>query len=110
MSTAANGTFTSGGLQIECADGKPRILTEGKTAKFVERVDHLTFSGSYARERGQRILYITERAVFELGGQGLRLVEIAPGIDLERDVLAHMAFRPAIAENLAQMDASLFRD
>ena len=104
------GTFTSGGLAIECSDGGLRIRQEGKAAKFVEQVDHLTFSGRYARERGQRILYITERAVFDLTGEGLRLIEIAPGIDLERDVLAHMAFRPAIADRLASMPASLFRD
>ena len=104
------GTFTSGGLQVECADGKLGIVTEGRTAKFVERVDHLTFSGTYARERGQRILYITERAVFELDDNGLRLIEIAPGIDLERDVLAHMAFEPRIADNLAPMEEVLFRD
>jgi acyl CoA:acetate/3-ketoacid CoA transferase len=69
----------------------------------------LTFSGSYASERGQRILYITERAVFELDPDGIRLIEIAPGIDLERDILSHMAFRPRIAKNLLTMDSSLFQ-
>ena len=102
------GTFTSGGLKVECGDGKLQIVAEGKTAKFVTQVDHLTFSGTYARERGQRILYITERAVFELDEDGLCLIEIAPGIDLERDILAHMAFEPRIADNLAPMDAALF--
>jgi propionate CoA-transferase len=104
------GTFTSGGLEVECRDGELHILKEGKTAKFVGEVDHLTFSGTYARERGQRILYITERAVFELDDDGPKLVEIAPGIDLERDVLAHMAFAPRIADGLATMDPALFRD
>ena len=103
------GTFTSGGLEIECRDGELNILNEGKTEKLVERVDHLTFSGSYASERGQRILYITERAVFELDPDGIRLIEIAPGIDLERDILSHMAFRPRIAKNLLTMDSSLFQ-
>jgi propionate CoA-transferase len=104
------GTFTSGGLQIECVGGELKIVREGKVAKFVERVDHLTFSGAYPRQRGQRILYITERAVFELDSDGLRLLEIAPGIDLERDILAHMAFRPRIADDLAIMDAALLTD
>ncbi|TNF88294.1 MAG: acyl CoA:acetate/3-ketoacid CoA transferase [Gammaproteobacteria bacterium] len=102
------GTFTSGGLEIECGDGVLRIVTEGKTAKFVEQVDHLTFSGGYANERGQRIVYITERAVFELDKDGICLVEIAPGIDLERDILSRMAFKPRIADNLHLMDAALF--
>jgi propionate CoA-transferase len=104
------GTFTSGGLKIECRDGTLNILNEGKTAKFVERVDHLTFSGRYANERGQKILYITERAVFELDDGGLRLIEIAPGIELERDLLSHMSFKPRIADRLATMDGALFRD
>ena len=104
------GTFTSGGLEVECVDGGLRIGTEGKTAKFVQQVDHLTFSGSYANERGQRILYITERAVFELTATGLRLIEFAPGIDLETDILAQMNFRPEIADSLKPMDAALFRE
>jgi len=104
------GTFTSGGLQITCKDGELKIISEGKIAKFIERVEHLTFSGEYAIERGQTILYITKRAVFELDPAGLRLIEIAPGIDLERDILAHMGFTPLIAEPLVTMDPSLFRD
>ena len=102
------GTFTSGGLEIDCVDGELRILNEGKTAKFVERVDHLTFSGAYSRERGQRILYITERAVFDLEDNGLRLIEIAPGIEIERDILPHMAFKPGIADNLKTMRREYF--
>ena len=104
------GTFTSSGLQIKCENGELKILAEGKIAKFIDAVEHLTFSGKYAIERKQRILYITERAVFELDGRGLCLIEIAPGIDLKRDILAHMGFTPQIAENLATMDASLFTD
>ena len=104
------GTFTSGGLEIECRSGELHIVAEGKAAKFVERVDHLTFSGKYASQRGQRILYITERAVFELDAEGMRLIEIAPGIDLERDLLSRMAFRPRIADDLVIMDPSLFSD
>ncbi len=104
------GTFTSGGLAIACENGALRILHEGRTAKFVERVDHLTFSGGYASERGQRTLYITERAVFDLTGEGLRLVELAPGIDLEKDVLAHMAFKPQVSAELEPMASDLFVD
>ena len=104
------GTFTSGGLKVECRDGSLAIVNEGKAAKFVEQVDHLTFSGQFARERGQRTLYITERAVFDLVDEGLRLIEIAPGVDLERDVLAHMAFKPVIADELGLMEEEFFRD
>ena len=102
------GTFTGGGLKIACERGQLRILNEGKLKKFVEHVDHLTFSGDYAIERGQRIVYITERAVFELDRGGLHLVEIAPGIDLERDILAQMEFAPKVSGKLATMDPAFF--
>jgi propionate CoA-transferase len=104
------GTFTSGGLEINCANGLLRIVNEGKIAKFIAAVEHLTFSGEYAVERQQKILYITERAVFELDHKGLCLIEIAPGIDLESDILAHMGFTPRIAATLTTMDSSLFID
>ncbi len=104
------GTFTSGGLEVECAEGGLKIVKEGKTGKFVAEVDHLTFSGAYARERGQPVLYITERAVFRLDADGPCLVEIAPGIDLERDVLAQMSFTPRVADDLAIMPPELFED
>jgi len=104
------GTFTSGGLQISCEHGQLNIIREGKISKFIDQVEHLTFSGEYAREREQRILYITERAVFELVPRGLRLIEVAPGVNLERDILAHMGFAPDIAEPLATMDPALFID
>jgi propionate CoA-transferase len=82
---------------------------DGERPKLVEAVEQITFSGRYAQERGQRVLYVTERAVFRLTERGLELVEIAPGLDLERDVLARMRFRPEIAARLATMDARLFR-
>ena len=104
------GTFTSGGLRVACRDGRLCIEQEGKAAKFVDTVDHLTFNGAYSRERGQRVLYITERAVFDLAESGLRLIEIAPGIDLERDILAQMTFAPIVAENLATMPGALFSE
>ncbi|ROR34959.1 acyl CoA:acetate/3-ketoacid CoA transferase [Inmirania thermothiophila] len=102
------GTFTSGGARFRIGDGRLVIEREGRHRKFVQRVGHLTFSGRYARSRGQRVTYITERAVFRLDPEGLVLTEIAPGIDLERDVLARMAFRPRIAAELRTMDPALF--
>jgi len=83
-------------------------LTEGKHRKFVRELEQVTYNGAYARERGQTTLFVTERAVFQTGPQGLELIEIAPGIDLQRDVLAHMNFTPAISDNLREMDPRLF--
>lgn len=102
------GTFNAGGLRLSLSAGQLQIVTEGTARKFVEQVEHLTFNGRYAAERGQPVLYVTERCVFELTLDGLRLVEVAPGIDLERDILAQMDFMPAIAEPLRLMDARLF--
>ncbi|WP_299756992.1 acyl CoA:acetate/3-ketoacid CoA transferase [uncultured Chloroflexus sp.] len=104
------GTFTAGGLQVEVHDGKLQIVQEGRERKFVEQVEHITFSGRYAAKRGQSVLYVTERAVFRLTPDGIALCEIAPGIDLERDILAQMAFRPALAADVRLMDARIFRD
>ena len=104
------GTFTAGGLKTVCEDGRLRILQEGRAIKFKERVEQITFSGDYARRTGKRVLVVTERAVFRLTPEGLTLTEIAPGIDLERDILAHMAFRPVISPDLKEMDPRLFRD
>ena len=103
------GTFNAGKLRVEARDGQLRILEEGTARKFVAKVEHRTFSGSYARQRQQPVLYITERCVFRLGQEGLDLVEIAPGVDLERDILAHMNFRPAVQEPVPQMDGRIFR-
>ena len=103
------GTFTAGHLVVTVVDGNLKITQEGAVTKFVAAVEQLTFSGAYAVKRGQRVLYVTERCVFRLVAGGLELIEIAPGIDLERDILAHMAFRPAIAPTLKTMDARIFR-
>jgi propionate CoA-transferase len=103
------GTFTAGDLDVCVEEGRLRIRREGAHAKFVRQVEHRTFSGREALRRGQRVLYVTERCVFRLApGGGLELVEIAPGVDLERDILAKMDFRPAISPELRTMDASLF--
>jgi propionate CoA-transferase len=102
------GTFTAGDLAVELEAGKVRIASEGTKRKFVKQVEHRTFSGREARRRGQRVLYVTERCVFRLAEGGLELVEIAPGIDLEREVLAQMDFMPAISPDLKLMDAAVF--
>jgi propionate CoA-transferase len=103
------GTFTAGNLVVEVVDGKLRILQEGKSRKFVNAVEHRTFSGEYATKRGQPVLYVTERCVFRLTPQGLALVEIAPGVDLERDILAHMDFVPIMDPPPRRMDERVFR-
>lgn len=90
------GTFTTGGLDVDDDDGTLRIRREGRIPKFVSSVDEVTFSGPRAAHDRQRVVYITERAVFTLTAAGLELTEIAPGIDLERDLLAHMGFVPII--------------
>ena len=104
------GSFTAGGLRTSCENGMLRIEQEGRARKLVEHVEQITFSGAYARRKGQRVLYITERAVFRLAPEGVELIEIAPGMDLERDILAHMGFRPIISPKLKEMDARIFAE
>jgi propionate CoA-transferase len=103
------GTFTAGGLEVAVEDGKLRIVKEGRARKFVNQVEQVTFSGQYAAERGQPVLYVTERCVFLLTDHGLELIEVAPGIDIERDILAHMAFKPHIHKPIT-MNPRIFRD
>jgi len=103
------GTFTTGGLAVSVADGKLRIDREGKTKKFVREVEHRTFSGSYAAQAGKPVLYITERCVFRLTRDGMELIEIAHGVDLERDILQRMDFEP-ILRSPRLMDSRLLRD
>jgi len=92
------GTFTAGGLKISVSDNKLCIDQEGKTKKFVEKVEHMTFGGKYSAGQDQYVRYVTERCVFALRKGGLELIEIAPGIDLERDILALMEFKPIVKE------------
>ena len=101
------GTFTAGSLEVGFADGKLQILKEGRTRKFVHEVEHRTFSGKYASQRGQPVHYVTERCVFRLTPDGLELIEVAPGIDIEKDILAHMDFKP-IVKQPRLMNARLF--
>ena len=104
------GTFTAGKLDVAVDAGALKILNEGETVKFVSEVEHRTFSGEYAFKSGQTVLYITERCVFRLVDGGLELTEIAPGVDLDKDILSLMEFRPAISPKLKIMDARIFRD
>jgi len=101
------GTFMTR-ADMEIRDGSLHIKSDGTSSKFLQQVGQVTFNGAYARQRWQEVWYVTERAVFCLGDEGLALVEIAPGIDLEKDVLAHMAFCPQVAEPLQRMDARIF--
>src|SRR3954468_18085040 len=102
------GTFTAGGLKVALADGRLEIEREGRMQKFLPKVEQITFSGDYAAETGQPVLYVTERCVFRRTEAGMELSEIAPGVDLERDILAHMGFRP-IVDAPKLMDERIFR-
>lgn len=103
------GTFMAGKIDAEFGNGTLKIKEDGKNKKFVEKVEQISFSGKYAMENGQEVLYITERAVFKLTSKGVMLVEIAPGIDLEKDILKQMEFKPVIAEDLRMMDERIYR-
>ena len=102
------GTFTCGSLETVCRDGALHIVRDGEVRKFVNTVEHVTFSGEVARRSGKAVLYVTERCVFRLTNAGLELTEIAPGVDLERDILAKMDFRPLIANQPRLMDRRIF--
>jgi propionate CoA-transferase len=104
------GTFTAKGVKQHCEDGKLVIDQEGQVKKFKKSVEQITFASEYAKQTGQKVLYITERAVFELRDGVFTLVEIAPGMDLQKDILDQMEFTPAIAEDLKEMDSRLFKE
>ena len=102
------GTFTAGDLEVAVVDGKLLIERDGKAKKFVQEVEHRTFSGSFAAQNDKEVLYITERCVFQLTKQGLELIEVAPGIDIKRDILDKMDFEP-IVRSPREMDPRIFR-
>jgi propionate CoA-transferase len=103
------GTLTAGGLKVSVENGELRILQEGRVPKFIPQVEQITFSGELAAETGQPVLYVTERCVFQASAQGLELIEVAPGIDIERDILPNMGFEPVI-NTVQLMDPRIFRD
>jgi propionate CoA-transferase len=102
------GTFTAGGLEVAVGEGKLSIVKEGRAPKFIEAVEQVTFSGDYAADVGQPVFYVTERCVFRRTPAGMELTEVAPGIDIERDILAHMKFKPIVNEP-KPMDGRIFR-
>jgi len=109
------GTFTAGDIRVNIGEGRLQLLQDGVTSKFVQHVEHRTFSGREALRRSQPVLYVTERAVFRLvaasdGKSELELIEVAPGMDIETDVIARMSFRPRIAEKVGVMESALFTD
>ena len=105
------GTFTAGGFKCHCEDGKLIVDAEGSQKKMIKAVEQVTFSGDYAKKTGQPVMYITERAVFELKEDGVYLTEVAPGIDVDSQVLALMDFTPKMpAGGPKIMDERIFKD
>lgn len=104
------GTFTAGSLKVKIERGRVVIENEGKIRKFINDVEQVTFSGEYAAMKGQKVMYITERAVFELSREGLILTEVAPGIDVEKDIISNMEFKPIISGDLKTMDERIFKE
>ena len=104
------GTFTAGGLKISVTNGKLTIVEEGHELKFLDHVEQVTFSGKYAAATKQRVLYITERCVFSLCEEGVELIEIAPGINLEKNILAKMEFKPIMKNSPKLMDVRIFKE
>jgi propionate CoA-transferase len=104
------GTFTALHLAVAVEQGVLKIIREGELKKFVIQVEQRTFSGTHACKSGQKVLYVTERCVFRLVETGLELIEIAPGIDVERDIMAQMDFRPMVSPLLKMMDVRIFLD
>ncbi|NTZ17460.1 acyl CoA:acetate/3-ketoacid CoA transferase [Paenibacillus sp. JMULE4] len=102
------GTLTSGGLEVRIRDGKLAVVKEGRHKKFIPQVEHLTFNADAARQKGQAPLYITERAVFRLGEEGLVLAEYAPGIDIEKEILPYIDFPVTIDPAVRPMSSHIF--
>ncbi|HET7097092.1 MAG TPA: CoA-transferase [Casimicrobiaceae bacterium] len=104
-----SGTLTAGDLDIGWENGTTIVRREGRHKKFVPKLEQVCYSAAMGRPRGQVTLFVTERAVFRVGPDGLELTEIAPGIDVERDVVAQMGFRPNVSRDLKMMDARIFK-
>ena len=104
-----SGTLTAGDLDIAWEDGRTIIRKEGRHQKFVPQLEQICYSASMGRAWGQVALFVTERAVFRVGPRGLELIEIAPGLDPERDVISKMGFRPVVSNELKPMDPRIFR-
>jgi len=104
------GSFSTSGLEIAAKDGKLTIIKEGKYHKLRNQVEQISFSAKYACKKGQEVIYVTERAVFKLSPDGVILTEIAPGVDLEKDVLSQMEFKPILSPELKLMDSRIFRE
>jgi propionate CoA-transferase len=103
------GAFTAGKLEVKVEDGQLKIIQEGNIRKFVKQVEQISFSGTEATRNKQDVWYVTERAVFHLEEGKMVLMEIAPGIDLEKQILALMDFKPIVSPNLRVMDQSIFK-
>lgn len=104
------GSFTGGKKTIRIKDKVIEIVSDGSITKFVKNVHKISFSGKEATKYGQEIYYITERAVFKLSENGLLLTEVAPGVDIQKDVLNKMEFKPRISANIAKMDSRIFNN
>ena len=102
------GTFTSGGLDVQVNKAGLKIKKEGKIKKFVDTVQQISFSAKNAIKNKQDVTYVTERAVFKLTPKGVKLIEIAPNVDLKKDILANMEFKPIISKDLKIMDKKIF--
>jgi len=103
------GSFTAGGLDVAFEDDQLKIVKEGHVRKLVDEVEQVTFNGARAFAAGQQVLYVTERCVFELVQGGLELIEIAPGVDVEKHVVNQMGFKPIIRKSPRVMSPDLFR-
>ncbi|GMA62002.1 acyl CoA:acetate/3-ketoacid CoA transferase [Alicyclobacillus fastidiosus] len=103
-------TFTAQGLKVDFDHAGLRVVEEGKSRKFVDEVEQISFNGKMALARGQRVLVVTERAVFKLSTGGWELIEVAPGVDVEREVVGQMDFVPIISSDLSYTSSLIYRE
>ena len=104
------GTMTAGGLKVGVKDGRLDIVNEGKKIKFKKSIEEITFSAKESIKLGQHVIFVTERCVFSLEEDGLKLIEVAEGIDIQRDILDQMEFEPKMAKEIKIMDCRIYRD